>query len=237
MIVEIAGIPGSGKTTFCKSLKAELLSRGIPVSDTAETPASQSAAVRLPRFVQAKPHRELLFRFARFHAQHPRFVGLTENLYDGDDVKRFLLFLLGANYQTCLDAADHDEVVLLDEGFLTHIVAACWDHRDTGLFDSLIAAMPVADAVVHLDIPAELAFERAVGRRKGVANAFQKVTRKFGGPTAFASRAALLRRGSSLCRMRGSAVIEAGAELSAGQAAASAADRLAAVLARDVQSA
>jgi len=228
MLVEIAGLPGSGKTTLFRNLRAELMRMDLPVTDINTIADVRDSAEAVPRFVSRKPQRELLYRFWRFQSQNPGLMRRIDSLYRSGDIKQFLFMLLATHFQAGTDQVEEDEIVMTDEGFLTHIVALFCKRGDRKDFDSLIDEVPAADLLIHLNASADVAHARAVARRGPGRAARQMVESKLGGKRLFATRQSLLERGVQLYARRCRAVIEVDASLDSQTAARRAACEIAA---------
>lgn len=188
MLIEIAGIPGSGKTTLYKRLGKELKRRGVAYTDANTIAIQRSGADTAPRFVRSKPERDLLFRFTRFTAKNPDFFTKAEASFGDATTVKFLFFLLCANFQMAKDLKKKGEVVFMDEAFLTHCIAI--HTRDAGRSDltDLLRCAPSVDAVIYIDVPADVAFQRVVARAGGGAAKRAGVIQKFGDVDVFTQR-------------------------------------------------
>jgi thymidylate kinase len=206
VFIEITGIPGSGKTTLYKEFRREMWRHRISVTDINLVASDREERGWLPRYVRNKPQRELLHRFARFMSAHPELIALCNSLFGEDEAKRLLFLIMVANFQAARDLARPGEVIVLEEGFLTHAVAACHARGDQALFQQFLSLIPPVDALVYLDVPAEIAYERAVDRKLNDQHARQKL----GGPEGFASREAAMRTGVETYGPRCGAVLEIG---------------------------
>ncbi|WP_294227008.1 hypothetical protein [uncultured Shimia sp.] len=231
MFVEIAGMPGCGKTTIFKGLSTRLTPLGVASNNINNISMHRLATDWLPRFVKGKPQRELLYRFSRFVSAHPKLVSYAERIYDKDDVKQFLFVLMCANYQASVDLAEDGEVIFLEEGFLTHSVAASLPlAQSKRALHGLVSKLPIVDAVVFIKTPPQVAFER-VFQRRGLRLGNKKLTDKFGGMDSFVARADLFERGVHQYCERGPKLIEIDAAWSPQEAADYAAKEIVAMVA------
>lgn len=226
MFVEIAGLPGCGKTTLYTGLARKLASLGIANTNINDISMHRQATDWIPRFVRRRPERELLFRFSRFLSEHAGLVSYAERVYDHDDVRQFLFTLMCANYQAARDLTSEGEVVFLEEGFVTHSVAACYglaqEHRT---LNRMVSKLPVVDLLVYIDTPADVAYERIFDRR-GLRIGDEKLVAKFGEVDAFHTKAKLFRRGVDQYRDQGAAVVEIPAGWDVDSAVETVVDRL-----------
>jgi thymidylate kinase len=188
MLIEFAGLPGSGKTTLQKKLRRELEKRDVSVTDANTIADKRSDDKNAPRFVRNKPHRNLLFRLTRFSAHYPEFFSKAEQSFEGATVKKFLFFLFGAHFQMARDLQRDNEVVFMDEGFLNHCTSIYPKKSQRSVFLQLINSAPKCDVLIYLDISSEVAFDRAVQRRSGIERARECVIEKFGDLDAFEER-------------------------------------------------
>jgi thymidylate kinase len=226
MFIELAGIPGSGKTTFYRKVRPEIEKRGFSVNDINTIANGRADPGWIPRFVRNKPQRELLYRFSRFLAEYPDFSSLCGELYGKDDVKQFLLILIAANFQAASDLAKPDEIVFLDEGFLTRAVAACQSAASEELLAKLLSQVPVVDVLVYLNTPASRAYDRSVQRRLVSGHTAKAVEQKLGDRKAFAEREKMMGLGVELYGKRCGSVIEVQPNWDADTAASFVAQRL-----------
>jgi thymidylate kinase len=208
MLVEIAGIPGSGKTTLHRHLKIEMKRRNLAFTDINAIARRNPAPNAVPRFVKAKPERAPLYRFMRFSTKHPDLISMAQELLSDAPIKQFLYFLLASNFQAALDLKKEGEIVIMDEGFLTHAVAASLSVENSPNLEKLISLSPPIDAIIFVNTPTDIAFERAINRREGVKDAREKVIAKFGDLSEFENRSTTLIRGIDLYRNRCRQIIE-----------------------------
>jgi len=208
MLVELAGIPGSGKTTLFRYLRKEMERRGVANSDINTVADRELNQRNVPRFVRNKPQRAPLFRFGRFCRKHSDLVAVAPEIFGDENIKLFLYFLLASNYQAAIDLGEEGEIILMDEGFLASGVAACFQRKSISVLQTLIGGSPEVDAIIFLDTPAEVAFERAVNRAGGTKEIREMVVAKFGDLSAFKRRRAIMKRGIELYRPKCGNVIE-----------------------------
>lgn len=202
MLIEIAGIPGSGKTTLFKHLCAELVGRNAAVTDLSTLATEKGGADTGPRFVRRKPDRDLLFRFTRFTARHPAFFATADRAFGDATTKKFLFFLLAAQFQMARDLGRDDEVIFMDEGFLSHSVAMYPDAAARPALHDMIDVAPPVDALIFIDTPADIAFERVVARQSGRHDFRARTIQKFGDAAAFSERRQNFLAGVELYRQR-----------------------------------
>lgn len=201
MLIEIAGLPGSGKTTLYNALSHELKRRKIEFTDVNTIATERSGAQSGPRFVRRKPYRDLLFRLTRFTTLHPEFFYKAEKTFGDKTIKKFLFFLLSANFQMGKDLKANDELVFLDEGFLTHSVAIFPDKSHSSNLTDLLEHAPEIDVIVFLDTPANIAFERVL-ERGGPSDKRARKSEKFGDENAFLERCENLKTGFEVYKGR-----------------------------------
>jgi thymidylate kinase len=144
-IVELAGLPGAGKTTLEQAIALPHISRdGLSVW---KTPRSQ-AALKVLR---------LALRLAR--STPPRRIALRRAFA--------LYFMLRAS------AAEANALVILDQGLMQKVWSLVVERRvwpAAALEDLAKATAPfMADAVIWLDAPSELAAARIAGRTNGTS--------------------------------------------------------------------
>ncbi|WP_306152266.1 AAA family ATPase [Roseovarius sp. MMSF_3281] len=226
MLIEFAGLPGSGKTTLLKRLRRELEKRDIAVTDANTIAEKRTDDKNAPRFVRNKPHRNLLFRLTRFSAKNPEFFSKAEQSFEDATIKKFLFFLFGAHFQMARDLQRDGEVVFMDEGFLNHCVAIYPGKSQRSDFLDLMNTAPKSDVLIYFDIPAEVAFDRAVQRRGEDGKAREQVIEKFGNLDAFEERRGTFMAALDIYKHQDATVLLVGPEESLDQAATRLADRL-----------
>jgi len=229
MLIEFAGLPGSGKTTLLKQLRRELEKRDVSVTDANTIADKRSDDKNAPRFVRNKPHRNLLFRLTRFSAHYPEFFSKAEQSFEDATVKKFLFFLFGAHFQMARDLQRDDEMVFIDEGFLNHCVAIYPEKSQRADFRQLMNSAPKSDVLVYFDIPAEVAFDRAVQRRSDIDNARERVIEKFGDLDAFEERRGNFMAALDIYKDQNATVFHVAPEASLDQATTRLADQLVAL--------
>lgn len=168
LIVEMCGLPGAGKTTFCRALKQELTNRGIVAYDLADflgngpMPAWRRHAMRA-RFVAygllAAPRKQftmikLVWRDGQVSARSTSKV-----------IWNFAVIL--GWYHWLRRHGDRSGIVLADQG----LVQAAWSVRFSAResrvdWPAFVANLDVPDLfVAALRIDADIARERIVGRK------------------------------------------------------------------------
>ena len=204
MLVELTSIPGGGKTTLHRHLIKAMKGRGLSFTDLSKIAKREPQPKSVPRYVIAKPQRELLYRFTQFSHKYPALINAISELYSQETTKCFLYYLMASNFQMASELKRVGEIVLIDEGFLTHGVAAYLASKKEGLLQDLIQLSPPIDAVIFVNTPPDVAFNRAVERRGGTPIMRKKVIAKFGDLTSFEERYKTLKQGleyyKSSCR-------------------------------------
>ena len=229
MLIEFAGLPGSGKTTLLKKLRQELEKRDVSATDVNTLAYKRTGDKNAPRFVRNKPHRNLLFRLTRFSAHYPEFFSKAEKSLEDATIKKFLFFLVGAHFQLARDLQREGEMVFMDEGFLNHCVAIYPEKSQRSDFLKLVKSAPRSDVIIYCDVPAEVAFDRAVQRRSDIDNARERVIEKFGDVDAFEERRGNFMAGLETYKDRNVIVCVIGTEESLDQATKTLADQLVAL--------
>lgn len=209
MLVEFAGIPGSGKSTLKYAIMKELTNRSISYVGTKKVSARASPPGTVPRFsVERKPERIPLYRFSRFSRSHPDYVEMIAKLFDENDVQQYFMhLLLAANFQAALDAKEDGEFVLFDEGFLSYGVVACRHANQIEKLASIITVSPEMDAIVLVRTPPVTAHQRAIDRMGGGNRAKKKVISKFGTVSDLESHEAILQQGLKYYQSRSKVVL------------------------------
>ncbi len=193
MLIELVGLPGSGKTTFSKQFYKQMRAAGTPVQDAQTLALDARAGKQTPRFVRARPERALLHRYIRFQRQNKELDALATAQFDDAPVKHLLFTMVAAGYQAVQDLAAARDVVVIDEGFVTHGVAAFYEKGDRDGMARYAALMPKVEMVMHLDPGATLAFERTQQRAGPDPERRAFVTQKHGELALFERRDQMMR--------------------------------------------
>lgn len=139
MIIELYGIPGSGKTTLAKELVRRNKDRFI--------------------YLHSSPRREIIRLVPLFAIRHPRiaafwFRELLRETFRGRRVsglfryKLHLLLITLAQYQKALRY--QDKVIVLDEGLLQRIFSVYDTALPRGKIENCIRHTPKADILVRV---------------------------------------------------------------------------------------
>ncbi len=206
MLIEIVGIPGSGKSTLYKSLTQELKRQNVDFVDAQTILATRSNDDSAPRYVQKKPQRDLLYRFTRFTVKNPEFFEKAQQTFGEASTKKFLFFLACAHFQLARDLNTHNEMVFFDEALLTHCASIYPKTEQQSDLVELLNCAPEIDVLIHLEIPPDVAFDRAVARHGGTEKTRARIVSKFGDKFAFAARANNIKAGIKTFTERGSIV-------------------------------
>jgi thymidylate kinase len=208
MLVELVGIPGSGKTTLYRHMSEAMKRRGLLFTDINEISNRPPQPKSTPRFVTAKPKRAPLYKYIQFSRKHPELVHQTSELFGDESIKHFLYCLLASSFQSAVDIKRENEIVVMDEGFLSHSVAACFGNESSHILEKIITLSPAFDAIIFINTPPEIAFERAVNRVGGSEKMMKKIITKFGDLSAFQKRKTALLKGIEFYRKKCGGVIE-----------------------------
>ncbi|MBI3571979.1 glycosyltransferase [Candidatus Kaiserbacteria bacterium] len=151
MIVELFGLPGSGKTTFAQSFAAEgaIL---IPASDRLRMLGESFL------FFLSHPIRAVrLFLFIRAHAPREHRGLLLANLF----------FSASAKYLRARRASREGKVALVDQGYFQAFLSLFGSTPDDAVLRELVRILPEPDMLLVLDVsPAQRAQRMAErGRR------------------------------------------------------------------------
>lgn len=221
MLIEIAGIPGSGKTTLYKHLAQELRRRDVAFTDAHTISNTRSGTGITLRYVKNKPQRALLYHFTRFITQNPKFFEKVWQAPYGEgngEAKKFLVFLACVTFQMARALKKQNEMVFMDESFLSHCVSIYPKREQQSDLADLLSYAPKIDVLLHLETPADVAFDRAVARSGATEEVHTRVVNKFGDKSAFAVRANNFKVGIKSYKERGTIVFNVDATKSLGVA-------------------
>lgn len=191
MLIEIAGLPGSGKTMFTKALHQKFAAKGQAIETAVAIAGDAERNLDAPRFVTARDERILLHHYIRFQRAHAQLdARVVETL--GKAPQRHLLYAIkAASFQGALDLARPGEIVIMDEGLLSLGVTAFFKANDPAALQKVIALIPPIDALIWVDVPPSLAFERSMQRYGRTPDQRRSVLSKHGNVDNFEVRGAL----------------------------------------------
>ncbi|MDJ0641017.1 MAG: hypothetical protein QNJ20_19540 [Paracoccaceae bacterium] len=207
-MIELAGLPASGKTTFFKALRKELTRRKFKVHELGQIFGTPYLRQTAPRFVRNEESRELLFRHLDFKRDHPELADLVDRKLDQPDTAsmHFLFWLMASRYQAHGARADAGGVLMVDEGFVQRGTAMCLRDETPDDYERYMAHVPVPNAVLAIRVRPEVAYTRAVERRG--AQSLATVHAKHGHLKDYVRRDRMFRRAHELLAQRGAAIID-----------------------------
>jgi thymidylate kinase len=208
MLVEILGLPGAGKSTLVRELLPSLRKNGLKSRHGHKVVGLSSRDPAAPRFLRDQPDRLALFRAETFRQENAKLVKHMERKVGQSLTDQFLFSLTSSYYQTYLEYAEDFPFIFLDEGFIHRGVVAHCNGKETSIFADFLKLIPAPDAIVHVKLSADLAFERAVERRSDKPSSKARVIAKLGDLSDFRTRAKMLEQGTDAMVARGAALIE-----------------------------
>ena len=214
MIIEFAGIPGSGKSLLATRLKQKLADAGYP-SDWLRTAASSALEARQGsiRFLINRPDRNGIYGIGLMAQQAPAMMAHllgAQGQPDARTDKRALKTLI-RNLEMMAQSGivaryvAPDQIILNDEGFLQRITAHFFSSGDLAGFEDCLADVPAA-VTVYVRLPAAESLRRIRGRQKGVPLLFRS-TDDATILAQFEAFDALLERGGTALENRGMTVL------------------------------
>ncbi len=212
MLIEVAGVPGAGKTTLCHALSQRMADAQMVFRSVKHYGGQTPAGHHTPRFVVNNPEAALLHRYIRFTRQNPELERLWTEAFEEAPVRHLLFSMMAGYYQSAVDLAPFDELVFQDEGFLTYAVAIFYESGSISDVTRFMEAAPSVDAVIYMHSTADLAFQRAIDRGDGSARSRRGTIRKHGDFETFERRVAMTDAAVAVCEARRVPVIRLNAE-------------------------
>ena len=212
MIIEFSGLPGSGKSAIIKSLRRKFRKSGIPLVPAQKTGGQSSTVkeVMNNRWVNNWDGRALLYLANLFSRRHQAFFDhIRQSPVDATADEEFLLQLTGVRFLQASDPELHDKMVVFDEGFFHRGIHLINSHeKRLSSLSHYIEKMPLADAVVHLETDADVAYDRCITRRAAgsLQDKHNFVVKKFGDVPAFQQRKSVMEDALQLVEKRGGRV-------------------------------
>ncbi len=206
MLIEVLGLPGSGKTTLIKQVLPQLRSLGRRSRRADKLAGLPCEAPEALRYLSRSPDRAALYRAQAFRQAYPALMDHIERRLTSDLTEQFLFTLIGSHYQAYTEHADNFDFVFLDEGFAHRGVSAHLDQEDA-VFADFMKLVPVPDLVIHLSPPPRVAFRRAISRHEGQEETKVRVTEKLGNHAVFRHRQRLLEASLDILSKRGAKVV------------------------------
>ena len=211
MIVEFAGLPGSGKSTLVRALRDRAAATGVDLipSNRIRTRSAMPVDVNANPLVGGNAPRALLYQAILAQRAYPAFWeylgGLGDQLSVDDE---FILTLYAVRY---LQASDPDltgAAVVFDEGVLLRGVSICHRVADIAA-TAFFSEAPLADLILHVGADPGTAFERCIARRPHGTERQRRayVERKFGDLDAFSRREDVLAAALDIAANRGAKVV------------------------------
>lgn len=207
MLVEVLGLPGSGKSTLIKHLVPHMRGLGLRTRRADKVVGLPCTAPDAPRYLKRGADRIMLYRTLCFRRAHPDLMAHIEGKLDLSASDEFLFSLTTGQYQAYQEHAADLDMVFLDEGFAHRGVSAHLQ-ADDALFSDYMGLIPIPDLIIHLCPPPRMAFRRAIHRRSDRSFSKRKVTAKLGDQFVFRRRHRLLESGLLTLRARGARIID-----------------------------
>ncbi|MEM9582794.1 MAG: hypothetical protein AAGA08_06735 [Pseudomonadota bacterium] len=206
MLVEVLGLPGSGKTTLIKKVLPQLRALGLPARRADKIVGLPCETPDAPRYLRRSPDRTALYRAQAFRNAYPALMSHVEKRLDLDLTDGFLFSLTGSHYQGCFEYADRFDFIFLDEGFGHRGVSAHLG-QDDAMFAQYLELIPVPDLVIHLCPPPRVAFRRAINRHASPDRPKREVTGRLGDEAVFRKRHQMLQTSVTALQARGAEVL------------------------------
>lgn len=186
-VVELAGAPGSGKSSLVPAVKAALVDAGYSAMTLQEAARPFTARTRLGRaalLLPARPRRNALWAifvarrlvsgwWAMFRNPRLAQLGVISQVRRASDaavkerqVIAWFVRTVGAHRFLTAHQLD-DEALVIDEGFTHRAVQLFTSPNERASEDAInryVAAVPEPTVVIHIDAPAQECLERVARR-------------------------------------------------------------------------
>ncbi|MEM6408260.1 MAG: hypothetical protein AAF700_07550 [Pseudomonadota bacterium] len=205
MLIELIGVPGSGKSTVLRALLPALRAQRVQAHRADRLIALESTDPNAPRYLKRGPDRLALYRSLQFRRSHPALLMHIEQDLAPGPADAFLFSWTTNLFQAAREHGPKDGFTFLDEG-LVHRGASFHQTAEPQLFEHYLSLIPLPDVVVNLCPPPRLAYQRAVARRAHKTLPRAKVEAKFGDKLAFRERHRFIERGLDHLRGRGAVI-------------------------------
>ncbi|MEM7472086.1 MAG: hypothetical protein AAF340_12105 [Pseudomonadota bacterium] len=207
MLIELLGLPGSGKSTLIKALVPALRKAGLSARRADKLAGLESTDPAAPRYLKRGADRTTLYRTLAFRRDHPALMDHVERTLDLSASDTFLFSWTSNLYAASREHAHIVDVAFLDEGFAHRGVSAHLD-ADDALYHDYLSLIPLPDLILHLCPPPRMAFRRAIHRRADKSFSKRKVQAKLGDRFVFRTRHRLIETGLDALKARGAQVID-----------------------------
>jgi thymidylate kinase len=203
MIVDFAGVPGSGKTTLAGKVAQELIRQGHPTQGL-RAASLKVMSVQRPKigFLQGKLERQNLYGLMLFAQAHP---DLFEWLYK-KSLNDMRVLLWNTEVMSQLGVlqkfGEPCQVVINDEGFVQRSASATLESGQNDDFETGIELIPRNIPIVFVKIDPSEALARISARGRGFHAALKGETRAETA-TRFQAYQDLLERGVACCQAAG----------------------------------
>ena len=175
MHVEFVGLPGCGKTTLAEELEKRLVAEGFRAQGLRNAAKAAIDGVKDEiGFLRRRGERVSLYGCFAFAHKNPElfewFFRMSHKDFTGLSWGMECLSQLGI----LQEHGDADLVVLNDEGFLQRLSWNFIDLQDGPEVGAICALLPDDFLTVHMILPADVAYARTKGRKKGVPIALRR---------------------------------------------------------------
>jgi hypothetical protein len=206
--IEIIGLPGAGKSTLKRVLVPQLKRAYGMFWAPSDRTATPETLVNLPKYVQARPKRVLIWHFLEFNRTNPQLARIIQDrLAWGEEISQYMYFSMNiATYHAHGLRHKPELMLVLDEGFGHRGIEMFLDLPDDAPeIEQYFSLVPVPELTIHLKVSPETAFERRVGVLEGHDR--ERKIRKLGSFETFVRRDALIKRHLAAVSARGGEVL------------------------------
>lgn len=206
-LIEIAGLPGSGKSSVGAPLLKALRTAGYAPRFPADYLKKVGSQPLKERFAPRRPEFHSTFHLSLIHARHRDFISALYQTPGPTEREIYWVNYTLLAYALFEYFAEDREVLIVDEGVFNRMCAILVECDAPSLVGRLFETMPLANDVIFLDVPPEAALERTIARRRRGHNMRMRMTKKYGGVERLTAWRERFLEGGEVVRERGASFL------------------------------